>query len=172
MSCLNLSAQHQPSTKTSSSVQARAVKRLVPGKDQVVLQQLESLEKRLFKKADSWTGLFSKEAVRRNCVLLYVTHDSQVAAYIVYTTNGLAAHIAKLAVRDNLRRQGIGRSLVRAAVETARRERRVGSCSLHVDPGNTAAVGLYRSLGFAVEAELQDYYAPGRSAYKMRLELD
>ena len=100
-------------------------------------------------------GLFSKEAVRRNCVLLYITHHSQVAAYIVYTTNGLAAHIAKLAVRDDLRRQGLGRTLVQAAVETARRERRVGSCSLHVDPANTAAVGLYRSLGFAVEAELQ-----------------
>jgi hypothetical protein len=45
--------------------------------------------------------------------------------------------------------------LPQAAIDTARRERRVGSCSLHVDPANTPAVGLYASLGFAIEAELQ-----------------
>lgn len=110
--------------------------------------------------AAATAGLFSKEVIRRNTVLLYVSSDDatqvsraqrvaaslcacwaaglrvaiaspfcssaglavdwhfatlrplQVIAYIVYTTHGLGAHIAKLAVREDLRRQGLGRSLV------------------------------------------------------------
>ena len=122
-------------------------------------------------------GLFSKEVVRRNTVLLYVPSEdgsqvrrraqarrtcwlhtagraeggagaaptynrmqsrlflqrparrqgrggllrgavpcSQVVGYIVYTTHSLAAHIAKLAVREDLRRQGLGRALVQVGL--------------------------------------------------------
>ena len=39
--------------------------------------------------------------------------------------------------------------------------------SLHVSPDNKGAIHLYDSVGFRLERELQDYYAPGRHALRM-----
>ncbi|EFN56512.1 hypothetical protein CHLNCDRAFT_144116 [Chlorella variabilis] len=97
--------------------------------------------------------------------------QAAVVGYIVYTTTGLNAHISKLAVAPDWRRRGVARSLVRAAVGSARAERRVASVSLHVDAENAPALGLYQGEGFASEALLEDYYCRGRHAHKMRLEL-
>lgn len=81
--------------------------------------------------------------------------QAAVVGYIVYTTTGLNAHISKLAVAPDWRRRGVARSLVRAAVGSARAERRVASVSLHVDAENAPALGLYQGEGFASEALLE-----------------
>jgi ribosomal protein S18 acetylase RimI-like enzyme len=130
--------------------------------DAVVLKSLLTLERKLWSKSESWGGLLEAELQRRNTTLLYTTGPptldgsavQAVGGYILYTTTGLVAHISKLMVAPVLRRRGIGRALVREAVALAQRERRVGSVTLHVDSSNAAALGLYRSLGFASEAVL------------------
>jgi ribosomal protein S18 acetylase RimI-like enzyme len=74
------------------------------------------------------------------------------------------------AVHAGYRRQGYASALLDAAVEKLR-FRRVGSVALHVDPSRTAAAELYKKLGFVVESYHESYYAPGRHAIRMVLEL-
>ena len=53
----------------------------------------------------------------------------------------------------------------------AKCERKVMTASLHVDPLNIAAKTLYESMDFKHDGVLEDYYAPGRAALKMRYDL-
>jgi ribosomal protein S18 acetylase RimI-like enzyme len=56
-----------------------------------------------------------------------------------------------IGVRAEWRSRGIGRALLTSLIERARAEG-YPAISLSVDPGNVPAVGLYRSLEFAVVA--------------------
>ena len=142
-------------------------------KQKDLLRELEALEKKLFAKTASWGGQLGREAARRNTHLLVArsaTPDNQLVGYLVYSASGLVAHIAKLATVPSWRRRGVGRQLVQA-VHSAAKLRRIASVTLHVDAGNEAALGLYQGEGFAFDGCLEDYYGPGRNAWKMRLEL-
>lgn len=61
---------------------------------------------------------------------------------------------------------------LQAALAHARAERRVQCASLHVSPGNAAAVALYKSLGFEAEARVADYFRRGCDALRMSLDLE
>jgi ribosomal protein S18 acetylase RimI-like enzyme len=74
------------------------------------------------------------------------------------------------AVHGGYRRQGYASALLDAAIEKLK-VRRVGSIALHVDPSRTAAAELYKKLGCVVESHHESYYAPGRHAVRMVLEL-
>lgn len=139
-----------------------------------ILQQISAMEKKLWKKTDSWGPCLAREAERRNAFMLYATCPAKgdaIAGYILFTVSGLVSHISKVLVVPAWRRQGIGRRLVQAAIEFSQEARRVGSVTLHVDVGNAPAVLLYQGFGFVSEGTLHDYYSPGRHAYKMRLEV-
>lgn len=60
---------------------------------------------------------------------------------------------------------------MQASLKFAVDKRKILSASLHVDPQNLPAVKLYTKLGFTDDGLLEDYYAPGRPAQKMRLEM-
>ena len=78
--------------------------------------------------------------------------------------------ISKLAVAPLLRRKGIGRALLSAAVCHAR-EGRAAACCLHVDEANAAARALYFAFGFRVSERVEDMYSPGRHGLAMTLRL-
>ena len=72
--------------------------------------------------------------------------------------------LLNLAVAPGHRRQGIGRGLVRALLES-----RQGAVFLEVRESNQAARNLYRSLGFQeVNVRSQYYYLPLESAIVMK----
>ena len=147
--------------------------------------KLVTMEKKLWKKADSWGPDLENELGRRNTFALVATapgpavpaaaspDEEEVVGYVIYIVSGLVSHISKVLVVPAWRRRGVGTALVRAAVAASVRERRVGSVTLHVDQSNEPAANLYKGLGFAVEGMLlHDYYSAGRHAQKMRLELN
>ncbi|MEJ2211059.1 MAG: GNAT family N-acetyltransferase [Anaerolineae bacterium] len=61
------------------------------------------------------------------------------------------AEITELYVRREARRQGVGRALMQAAIEYARRQ---GCAEIHllVDPENESALAFYRATGFCQDS--------------------
>jgi RimJ/RimL family protein N-acetyltransferase len=73
-----------------------------------------------------------------------------------------SSHVADvgLMVARGARRQGVGRALLKAAVEWAR-EAGIGKLELHVFPWNDAAIALYESFGFEREGYRKRHYRRG-----------
>ncbi len=69
-------------------------------------------------------------------------------------------HLGLLEVADHARRQGLARHVTRALAEWGAAEG-AGTGFLQVDSTNTAAVGLYASLGFTTHHEYVTRTAPG-----------
>ena len=72
-------------------------------------------------------------------------------------------HIHKLVVHLNMRRQGIGRQLLREGM----RRLSPRNVQLHVDIHREPALQLYLSCGFEKIALRKDYYCIGWDAYVM-----
>jgi ribosomal-protein-alanine N-acetyltransferase len=76
---------------------------------------------------------------------------------------GGEAELLTIAVDPRARRQGVGRSLLAAALADCD-----GPMFLEVASDNPAAGSLYTSLGFVRCGLRRDYYAPGRDALVLR----
>jgi ribosomal protein S18 acetylase RimI-like enzyme len=72
-------------------------------------------------------------------------------------------YVDGVAAASHARHRGVGRALVRAAVDHAAHAG-LAWVVLHVWAGNTAAVGLYRSEGFAIAQDVARFYPPGAFA--------
>lgn len=85
---------------------------------------------------------------------------------------GLAkkGHIVSIAVLPQYRRKGIGNALVAKAIENMQFYN-AKQCFLEVRLTNTAAINLYKKLGFQVTRTIRGYYADGEDAYVMTKEL-
>lgn len=80
-------------------------------------------------------------------------------------------HIVSVAVMPEYRRKGIGEALVVKAMESMRLYK-AKQCFLEVRVTNTAAVDLYKKLGFEVSRTVRGYYADGEDAYVMETKLE
>lgn len=94
-----------------------------------------------------------------------------LAGYIVARMGAEELHINNVAVRENYRGRGIGRSLI----EMILTEGIKGGASrafLELRAGNDAALALYQKCGFRVTARRQKYYTePVEDALVMIIEL-
>lgn len=106
--------------------------------------------------------------------------DSQAAFFVAeidgafagYLSGVIAAdecEVSNIAVIERFRRRKVGTELFAALVESAS-TRGVKSLYLLVRADNSAAIGLYRSLGFEVVGVRKRYY-DGDDANIMRLDL-
>lgn len=81
------------------------------------------------------------------------------------------AEILTMAVAPRARRTGLGRTLLDAALRDLYAAR-VTQVFLEVDPANTAALGLYRAIGFVTVGERPAYYRDNQQrALTMRLAI-
>ncbi len=96
---------------------------------------------------------------------------SRVLGYLCLWEIPPEIHITNIAVHREWRRQGIGRSLLGAILEDARR-RQLTTVLLEVRPANTEARGLYEDLGFQVIGRRKGYYLDtGEDALLMKADL-
>ena len=79
-------------------------------------------------------------------------------------------HITLVAVAPERRRQGLGRQVLQALLNQARQQG-AAHATLEVAPGNTAAVALYRGLGFQEAGLRRGYYRNGEDALIQWLRL-
>lgn len=137
-----------------------------------VVDDIVRIEKKIFPKHESLARSFDEELRKKNCGLLYTQVGGDIAGYVMYSwPSSLCCYITKLAVKENYRGQGHGEKLLKAAVQKCR-TRNVHRISLHVDPSRTAAMQLYKKLGFQVDTLVEGYYSSDRNAYRMYLDFD
>jgi ribosomal-protein-alanine N-acetyltransferase len=79
-------------------------------------------------------------------------------------------HVISIAVLPGHQREGIGRALMREAMQ-AMVNYKAKECYLEVRTSNVPAVNLYRKMGFEVARTVRGYYADGEAAYVMARKL-
>jgi ribosomal-protein-alanine N-acetyltransferase len=113
---------------------------------------------------------FRSPSVSNPMVALLDGPVRRIAGFIVFWLVKDEMHILNLAVAPALRRQGIARKLVRAAIRLAYRKG-AERAFLEVRASNEAAQKLYSSLGFAGTSMRREYYdSPVEDAVVMTLE--
>lgn len=123
-----------------------------------------------------WQETTFRALMRRPSAALLTAELSEPAATTVVGFSVLwfaadEAELGDLAVDPDFRGRGIGRLLLEASVDTARR-RGAGALYLEVRESNAAARALYDGRGFATVGRRPGYYSePREDACVMRLEL-
>lgn len=96
----------------------------------------------------------------------------RVVAYIVYWQIRDDVQINNVAVRPDHRGLGLGEAMMRYAIAKVRAAG-AGFVTLEVRQSNTAAVTLYKKLGFEILGTRKNYYTkPDEDAHVMGLVLD
>jgi ribosomal-protein-alanine N-acetyltransferase len=87
----------------------------------------------------------------------------------LYTMPGVGkqGHIISIAVVPEMRRKGVGRSLMVNAMKALYEHYGVNEYYLEVRVSNTPAINLYTKLGFKPMKTLKGYYLDGEDAYLM-----
>ena len=100
--------------------------------------------------------------------MLVAVDASGVVGYIVARCVADEGEILNLAVGDRYQRRGIGRALVRAALESLAASG-AETVYLEVRESNDAARRLYQGLGFEILARRKNYYRqPEEAALVLR----
>ena len=125
--------------------------------DLVAVAQCIALDATAFPYASAQFGLRS----RLSCVLVVRGEPRNgVVGFLAGTFQRRDFYVKGLAVDPAARRRGIGRALVRAALEHAR-DRGAAAMVLNVWLENRAAITLYETEGFAIRRRLPGFYARG-----------
>ena len=120
-----------------------------------------------------WSAQFFLQELKVRCARsLLALVDERSVGYVIYWLLPREGDIHNLAVHPACRRQGIGRALLQAVIDEARRS---GSSrvTLEVRKSNEAAQKLYQSLGFIAQGVRKGYYSDdGEDALTMTLEFE
>jgi ribosomal-protein-alanine N-acetyltransferase len=131
---------------------------------------------------ENYTGFFFLDLHRRFPETFLVAEDNgTVIGYIMcrietglpnFKIIGITkkGHVISIAVLPQNQRQGVGRALIQEAMDAMLRYK-AKECVLEVRASNTAAVNLYKKLGFEIIRTLHGYYADGEDAYLMAKKL-
>lgn len=125
--------------------------------------QLEDLEAVLRIEAVSFTEPWSREMFQEelvpeiSLVLVARSEDATILGYLCGSVVEGAFHISNVAVDPGVRRQGVGRELVRSALAQACGRGAV-TATLEVRASNLTAQALYRDFGFIVVGRRRRYY--------------
>ena len=106
-----------------------------------------------------WTEELFLDEIERGYSHVFLARDESgtLAGFICFWVIFGEMHILNIAVRKALRRGGIGRFLALKALSFAR-EKGAGTATLEVREKNSAAIGLYESLGFVRAGLRKGYY--------------
>lgn len=139
----------------------------VPG---TTADELARLDEVCFPSSERWSAAAWEDELRAADRLIGLRHlDARlVAAATVQVVAGVA-DLHRILVHPEYRGRGIARDLLGEML--ARTADRADRILLEVRPDNTAAVTLYRSIGFQVIASRASYYGPGIDALVMDLSL-
>jgi ribosomal-protein-alanine N-acetyltransferase len=114
-----------------------------------------------------------REELERPFLRLTVARSNEDGAALGFVIGWAVAdelHVLHVVVRRSARRLGVGRALLTAAASDAK-SKDASIVLLEVRRSNTAAIRLYRSLGFVAIDVRKAYYRNGEDAVQMALGL-
>lgn len=132
--------------------------------------EIASLEKRIF--ADPWSFKAVYDAVKDpRAMVLSAKEKGHVIGYCLIYFAADEAEMARFAVKELFRRQGVGRTLFNRAVKLLT-EKNVKRVFLEVRESNAAARAFYLSNGFTAVGRRKGFYAkPEEDAVLMRYDI-
>jgi ribosomal-protein-alanine N-acetyltransferase len=104
-----------------------------------------------------WTEGIFHDCLRVGYLCRVAIQDRAIMGYAVMSMGAGEAHILNLCVREDRRRSGVGRALIRYLLEQAEGAGMV-EAFLEVRPSNAIAMVLYQSLGFEQIGTRRGYY--------------
>jgi len=135
------------------------------------LTEVAQIERRAFSvpwKEETFRRLLGNERAR---AWTAVVGEGTVVGYAVMWFTDDGAQLGNLAVAEDRRRRGLGRRLVRRAMETVRGSDGPGYLVLEVRESNEPAIRLYRGLGFRLLGRRKSYYrSPPEDALVMGVD--
>lgn len=117
--------------------------------------------------ADAWSRQNFLTVLYSDISKLFVYQiERKIIGYAVLTVIFDEAHLDNIAIDNKFRRQGLARELV---LYILRYLENIGihKITLEVRISNTAAINLYKSLGFVIEGVRKNYYSNQEDAYIM-----
>jgi [ribosomal protein S18]-alanine N-acetyltransferase len=120
-----------------------------------------------------WTEGIFHDCLRVSYLCRVAVQGADIIGYAVMSMGAGEAHILNLCVREDARRAGLGRQLIRYLLVQAEAAG-MAEAFLEVRPSNAIAMGLYRSLGFGHIGTRRGYYqavAGREDAAVLRLQL-
>ena len=137
------------------------------------LPVLASYEKELFPYSPWSTSQFKEEfaGIPTTRYMAIAESENKIVGYcgVFLPAPGVEADILTVAVLPEYRRQGIAREFMRQIEEWAK-ERGASAMMLEVEKSNSAAIELYKNLGYLQISVRMDYYGAGQDAFVMRKE--
>jgi ribosomal-protein-alanine N-acetyltransferase len=136
------------------------------------LPQVHAIENQFY--GTPWSiSSFSHELGNRDAILKVAVCHEQVTGYICMRSLLDVTHLLKITVLPRFRRRGIGRALLQNALQTLRNSRPdTHELTLEVRESNSAAVDLYKQVGFQETGRRPGYYRrPDEDAIIMGLDL-
>ena len=146
-------------------IEGLTIERAVPAD----IRAIHALEQRCFP-APWRREFFESELTTDGRYNLVARRDGAIVGYLFAMWIGEDMHINKIAVDENVRRQGIALSLMHRCTAFAV-EQGVTSISLEVRSSNEEAQQFYRFLDFEAEYVRKAYYPDGEAAVVMMKDL-
>lgn len=133
------------------------------------LSEIMNIEKEAFK--EPW-NMFSFRYIlsSKNCYAKKAVIGDVITGYIIGCFEREKFHFMNIAIRKNLRRKGIGKSLVYKMIKDIEKTN-AKEIYLEVRINNEPAINLYKKMGFKIERIERNYYENGDDAIVMSLRI-
>jgi len=133
------------------------------------LPEVLRLNIRCFRNGDNYTKHTFDYLLNEPRTISYrmVTPSQEMVGFaFVMVNENNAAHLTTIGIAPEHRFRGLAKKLL-AHIESALREREVGTLMLEVRIGNTVAQNLYRRQGYTIVQRIGRYYNNGEDCFLM-----
>ncbi len=131
-------------------------------------QEIEKIEKQSF--SDAWSINSIQREINQKRIIIIKDNDS-ILGYCIFMIASDEGEILRIAVKENMRKRGIGKKLIISAISEMK-NKGCNSVFLEVRASNSAALQLYKSTGFEEIGVRKGYYADNNEdALLFKLEI-